>query len=1691
VENINPNQQSSQALQLQNPLNTNLTNQRVLTLGASSSNLAPILIDTALSLPAVNEDAVSPIDGEATFGNSVASIASFSTNVTDANNPGAFTGIAITSYNADLATTKGNLWYTINNGATWDKVKSSITEDKSFLLAADQNTRIYFQPIPDYFGTIDSAFTFRAWDTTTGTNGEMNVDTSGSNNGGTTAFSTATDSVSLRVNGVNDAPVNTVPITTLLDPIRINEDGEIVFSESNAISVSDIDAGTSSIKVTLTTTGGILTLNNAANTGVTTTGNKSGSLSLVGSQSSINSAISGLKFNPTLDESGNFSIVVVSNDQTNILPDEATSTIYVKVAPVNDTPSFVGGSNQEVIEDVGSQSVVWATKISEGAANESEEILNFIVTTDNDTLFDGPVTIDPETGTLSYKTAKDANGIANVSVRLRDDGDGANTSAEQKFTITIREDNDAPVNTIPTTIQTIDEDKQLVFSSKNPISITDIDAGSDIMQVTLTAENGRLKLASNAELTSFRGDNSRNLIITGTQTSINNALKDLTFTPTTNFNGETKITVLTNDQSTRGGGLRQTMSTINIKVDSINDAPTFDIGSTLEIREDAPAQTVKGWATNISKGASDESSQSLEFIVDADKKELFTLDGQPKIATDGTLTYKVAENANNSTTVSVKLKDNGDGTNTSVEKKFTIDITPVNDSPVNTVAKTTQVIDEDNPLVFSVENKNLISISDIDAQSSEVEVTLKAKNGNITLSGQDKLSDITDDGTSTVTLIGTVDDINTDLENLTFQPAENFNGNTSIEIITNDKGNTGDGINVVELKDSDIISIEVKPVNDAPTFTKGSNLEAAEDEQPQVIPGWATQISAGAKNESSQTLEFTVTNDHSKVFTVQPKIDAKTGNLIFQAADNLNDTTVVTVTAELKDNGGTTTNIGDKDTSKAQNFIITVKPTNDAPITNVPITEQPIKEDGSLIFSTTNSNLISISDADTSANSLQVTITAVDGTLTASNNSTITPTGDGTGNLTLSGSLDEINVALDGLKFAPTANFNGKTKITIVTTEQGINSTNNINIDVAPVNDAPTVIPGANVTAFAGTAKQTKLSWAKFSNEPADELGQTALEYIISSNNNPELFKVAPAIDNMGNLTFTPAATVTETTIATIGVQVKDNGGTDNNGVDISAEKTFTITVNPLLVNISTATAFVNEGNSNTSEYNFTVSLSGSSTETVVVNYTTADGTATTADKDYVLNSGVLSFEPGQTSKTVKVLVVGDTKYEADQTFKVNLSSADKAILGNAMAVGTIKNDDKQPVISIADVNKKESDSGTKPFTFNVNLSNASEEKVTVDYSVVNGTATSADYEIPSNTVVTFAPGETTQTITVDVKGDTDIEVNETFQVSLSNPSNATIQTNDGMAVGTIINDDGTKNVNFNGDENQDLVWRNETTGENAVWLVNGKNQEISFIPSQNEGWEIAATTDFTGDGKSDLLWRNYRTGENTIWEMNGKTRTNIFNLETVGDIYINWEIIGAADFNGDRKADILWRNSQTGENHIWQMDGTAFVKGNSLTQVSREWRIEQVGDFNGDRTHDLFWRNYLTGQNAVWLMNQDYTFKLELPPAVDEMAWEVKGISDFNNDGKMDVVWRNQVTGINVIWQMNSGALDKLVFLPELKDQNWTIAQVTDFTSDGKPDIVWRNYASGENMVWQMDGTFYQETLLLPKIDILAWQIA
>jgi M6 family metalloprotease-like protein len=194
--------------------------------------------------------------------------------------------------------------------------------------------------------------------------------------------------------------------------------------------------------------------------------------------------------------------------------------------------------------------------------------------------------------------------------------------------------------------------------------------------------------------------------------------------------------------------------------------------------------------------------------------------------------------------------------------------------------------------------------------------------------------------------------------------------------------------------------------------------------------------------------------------------------------------------------------------------------------------------------------------------------------------------------------------------------------------------------------------------------------------------------------------------------------------------------------------------------------------------------------------------------------------------------------------------------------------------------------------------------------------------------------------------------------------------------------------------------------GWNVIWYMNGETiTSYGFLPTVwDTNWKVAGTGDFNGDGKLEILWRYYGSGDlqgwNVIWYMNGTTIASYGFPPAVTDL--NWKIDGIGDFNGDGKAEIFWRYYGTGYggyyqgwNVIWFMNGTTIASYGFPTAVTKlGWRVDGVGDFDGDGKADLLWRYYDSGYhqglNVVWYMDGAAVKSQEYLTVVYDTNWRI-----------------------------------------------------------------------------------------------------
>lgn len=258
--------------------------------------------------------------------------------------------------------------------------------------------------------------------------------------------------------------------------------------------------------------------------------------------------------------------------------------------------------------------------------------------------------------------------------------------------------------------------------------------------------------------------------------------------------------------------------------------------------------------------------------------------------------------------------------------------------------------------------------------------------------------------------------------------------------------------------------------------------------------------------------------------------------------------------------------------------------------------------------------------------------------------------------------------------------------------------------------------------------------------------------------------------------------------------------------------------------------------------------------------------------------------------------------------------------------------------------------------------------------------------------------------------------------------------------------------------------------------LVGSKTATIDPTTSNNVKVDLilpvltpSTRNDFGGDRKSDILFRN-TNGNVALWQMNGSTVTP----SLINSLTSDWTIAGTGDFNGDTKNDILLRNTD-GSVATWQMNGSTITQASAINSLSADWTIAGTADFNGDGNADILFRN-TNGNVATWQMNGS-TISRASTLGVANADWTVAGTADFNGDGKADILWR-KADGTVALWQVDGASVTNANTVGTL-GAGWSIAGTGDFDGDGKADILLRN-TNGDIAEWQMNGATVKSALLV-----------
>ena len=225
----------------------------------------------------------------------------------------------------------------------------------------------------------------------------------------------------------------------------------------------------------------------------------------------------------------------------------------------------------------------------------------------------------------------------------------------------------------------------------------------------------------------------------------------------------------------------------------------------------------------------------------------------------------------------------------------------------------------------------------------------------------------------------------------------------------------------------------------------------------------------------------------------------------------------------------------------------------------------------------------------------------------------------------------------------------------------------------------------------------------------------------------------------------------------------------------------------------------------------------------------------------------------------------------------------------------------------------------------------------------------------------------------------------------------------------------------FDRNGSSDFLWQN-SDGRLLVWLMNGGALSRYYaLRSQpaDTNWQVAATADMNRDKNPDVVWQ-HSNGTVAVWLMNGNTVTT--NIVIAGpQLGPLWRLANVADLNGDGKPDFIFHH-RDGYLVAWTMNGTTFVSQAFLFDgepVPSEWSIVGAADFSGDEKPDIVWQR-ADGTIVIWKMTGSRpTVATQINgPAIPSGA-HITGVADLNLDSKTDFIWR-QANGVLFGWLMN-----------------------------------------------------------------------
>jgi hypothetical protein len=587
-------------------------------------------------------------------------------------------------------------------------------------------------------------------------------------------------------------------ISTPVEDVSLNENTSFVFS-NGSLSVLGSESATASFSMSVAD--GTLALASTSGLTFNSGANNSSSMTVTGTLQNINLALNGLVYTPDASYSGSDALACSINEPINIYSPSvpitinapatvaAPSTVRVDENGVLPFPNDSVAVND--VANVNDSSDSLTLSVGHGDLTVLPILGLTLMAGANDsssmTIIGTPADLNAALAGLVYTPSPGFNGWDTLALSVGDQLDGLTGTTDVAIAVDAAPSIQVPG---PTAVA---ENTPYTFSGS--ISVLDATSLGTSDSLTLAVSHGTLTLGSTVGVNFVSGSSgTSSMTITGTLTNLNAALNGLVYTPSAGYRGPDLLQMSVNDSGDNLSGSAAVSITVNAPptvaapaTASVNENGSWTFSGTISLTDVAAGNNSDSLALSVAHGTLTLATTSgLTFTAGANGGASFTVTGSVanlNAALNG-LIYRPTANYIGSDSLAISISDPGDGLSASTSVALT-----VNNLPAITAPATATVI-VTSTLTFSTANKNAVSITDASAGGAVEALTLTATDGTLSLGGTTGITfNSGTNNSASMTIGGTLANLNTALSGLTFKPA---NIGTATVVLT--YRDVGDGL---------------------------------------------------------------------------------------------------------------------------------------------------------------------------------------------------------------------------------------------------------------------------------------------------------------------------------------------------------------------------------------------------------------------------------------------------------------------------------------------------------------------------------------------------------------------------------------------------------------------------------------------------------------------------------------------------------------------------------------------------------------------------------------------------------------------------------------------------------------------------------------------------------------------------------